>query len=102
MSISPPLLFTHMANELVDHSLIHAFAGECRDETVPKGVSAFQHFPLAASQRSLEVIVEFVLRQRRRLSPLALAALDIRELAEQVQSARVLAQPFSKDTGQEG
>jgi Family of unknown function (DUF6399) len=44
--VPPPLLVGLVADDVVDDSLVHSFAGQGRDEGVTKNVKALQHGPL--------------------------------------------------------
>jgi hypothetical protein len=46
VAVAATLLLSRVANPIVDDSVVHALAGQGRDERVPEDVSAFQNVPL--------------------------------------------------------
>lgn len=73
-----PVATTHfvggVADPGIDEALVDAFAGAIADETVAEDVPTAEFFPLAAGERSLEMILGFAGRQWLKAVPFLAAA----------------------------
>jgi hypothetical protein len=100
MAVALPLLLGLMADHFIDHPLIHALAGQRRNEAMPQHVITAQHLPLRVGDRSPEMVVGLVLGDSRGPFPFRLASRYRLGLAEQEGAFRPHGKPFADHLAQ--
>lgn len=101
MPITLPHFVGLMSHPRIDQPLINATGGAVGCEGVPEDVPTTELCPLAALQRTVEMVMHFVPGGDRRIDSLRLASGDEKLLAENLRAARMAGKPLPQDLSEE-